>query len=181
MEKKSESNTRPYWSSYPSWNYSHSVSLWGPIEFVYNIQTGAQPLTLYNVLHTPGTSAHLISQGQIHRKGYTLSIIPDGIEVGATGVIAKFMSNNLCLITPLLRTKIPSSASTALNPHKVNMWHSRLGHLGKQNIVKLAGMSKGIDRSQPPPSGAPCDTLQVETHIYALFQAKADWIWYMAM
>ncbi len=49
------------------------------------------------------------------------------------------------------------------------MWHSRLGHLEKQNINKLAGMSEGIDLSQLPPSDA-CilcahGTLQVETHI----------------
>lgn len=51
------------------------------------------------------------------------------------------------------------------------MWHSRLGHLGKQNVVKLAGMSDGMNLSLPPPSDAciPCarGTLQVETHIDA--------------
>ena len=77
------------------------------------------------------------------------------------------------------------SAFTALNPHTVDMWHSRLGHLGKQNIVKLAGMSEGIDLSQPPPSDASAlcarGTLQVEIHIDVPLQAKADWIWYIAM
>ena len=49
------------------------------------------------------------------------------------------------------------------------MWLSRLGHLGKENVVKLTAMSESIDLSQPPPSNA-CilcarGTLQVETHI----------------
>ena len=143
----------------------------GTVELVCDTPTGAQPLTLYNVLHTPGTIAHLISQGQMHREGYTLTIVSGGIEIGANGVIAKFMSSNLYLITTLPRTTMSFSAFTALNPHTVDMWHSRLGHLGKQNIVKLAGMSEGIDLSQPPPSDAcaPCarGTLQVETHIDA--------------
>ncbi len=49
------------------------------------------------------------------------------------------------------------------------MWHSRLGHLGKQNVVKLASMSEGIDLSQLPLSDAfiHCarSPLQVEIHI----------------
>ena len=48
------------------------------------------------------------------------------------------------------------------------MWHLRLSHLGKQNVVKLAGMSDGIDLSLLPPSDAciPCTrgTLEVEPH-----------------
>ena len=54
----------------------------------------------------------------------------------------------------------------------MDMWHSRLGCLGKQNIVKLAGMAKVMDLSQPPPSDAcipcTCGTLQVESHTDAL-------------
>ncbi len=105
----------------------------------------------------------------MHREGYTLAIFLGGMEIGANGVIAKFMSSNLYLITTLLRSTLSFFAFIALNPHTVDMWHSRLGHLGKQNVVKLAGMSEGIDLSQPSPSDAciPCarGTLQVETHI----------------
>ena len=140
----------------------------GTVQLVCDTPTGGQPLTLYNVLHTPGTTAHLISQGQMHREGYTLTIVQEGIEIGSTGVIAKFMSSNLYLLTTFPQTKTSFSAFIAQNAHTMDMWHSRLGHLGKQNIVKLAGMAKGMDLSQPPPSDAciPCarGTLQVETH-----------------
>ena len=76
----------------------------GSIELVYDTPIGAQPLTLHNVLHTPRTGAHLISQSQMHREGYTLTIIPGRIEIETTRVIAKFMSSNLYLITTLPRT-----------------------------------------------------------------------------
>ncbi len=103
----------------------------------------------------------------MHREGCTLTIIPGGIEIGTTGVIAKFMSSNLYLITTLPWTT-PFSAYTALNLHTVDIWHPRLGHLEKQNVVKLVGMSDGMDLSLPPLSDTcipcTCGTLQVETH-----------------
>ncbi len=108
----------------------------GSIELVCDTPTGAQLFTLHNVLHTQGTSAHLISQGQMHRERYTLTITPSGIEIGTIRVIVKFMSSNLYPITTLSQTTSFFSAYTALNPHIVDMWHSRLGHLRKQNVGK---------------------------------------------
>ena len=75
------------------------------------------------------------------------------------------MFSNLYLITTLLQTTPSFSAYTALNLHTAYMWHSRLGHLGKQNVVKLAGMSDRMNLFLPPLSDAciPCarGTLQV--------------------
>ncbi len=55
-----------------------------------------------------------------------------------------------------------------MNFHIADIWHSRLGHLGKQNVVKLAGISDGMDLFLPPPSDAcipyACGTLQVGPH-----------------
>ncbi len=112
----------------------------------------------------------------MHREGYTLTIIPCGNEMGTNRVIAKFMSSNLYLITTLPQTTPPFSAYTALNPHTVHMWHSRLGHLGKQNVVKLVEMSDGMDLSLPAPSDAciPCarGPLQVEPHTDSLIPGQ---------
>ena len=119
----------------------------------------------------------------MHREGYTLTVIPCGIEIGTTGVIAKFMSSNLYLITTLPQTTPSFSAYSALNPHTVDMWHSRLGHLEKQNIFKLARMSDRIDLSLPPPSDVciPCarDTLKVEPHTDSLIpgQGRLDLVY----
>ncbi len=89
-----------------------AIGVWS-IELVYDTPTIAQPLTLHNVLHTPGTSAHLISQGQMYKEGYTLTIIPAGIGIGTTEFIAKFMSSNLYIITTLPKTTPYFSAYTA--------------------------------------------------------------------
>ncbi len=155
----------------------------GIVELVFDTLTGPQPLTLYNVLPTQKTSAHLISQGQMHREGYTLTVVSGGIEIGTNRVIAKFMSSNLYLIITLPQSTLSFSAFIALNYQTVDMWHSRLGHLGKRNVLKLAGMSEGINLSQTPPSDA-CirgahGTLQVETHIDPLFpgQSRLDLVY----
>lgn len=54
-----------------------------------------------------------------------------------------------------------------------DIYHSRLSHLGKQNIVELAGMLERIDPSQTPTLNVcdfcVCSNFQVETHIDASF------------
>lgn len=59
-------------------------------------------------------------------------------------------------------------ALTAISGEQVKIWHERLGHLGEQNIRRLATMSEGIDLSKTPPSDAciPCTvaSLQTEPH-----------------
>ena len=60
----------------------------------------------YNVLHTPGISAYLISQGQIYKKDYALTMNSRKIKIGTTRVIIKLMSSNLYLITTLFHTTL---------------------------------------------------------------------------
>lgn len=101
----------------------------GSIELVCNTPTGSQLLTLHNVLHTPGTSAHLISHGQRYKEGYALTINSGGIKLEITGVIAKLMSSNLYLITTFPHRTLYFSAYIGLNLHTVDIWYLRLGHL----------------------------------------------------
>lgn len=132
---------------------------------------GPQLLQLRNVLYIPEATVSLISQGQIHRQGHRLRITSNGIAVGTSGIIAKLTSNNLYLIhltEPSRPSLTPDLALTAINGETVKMWHARLGHLGEQNIRRLATMSEGIDLSKPPPLDAciPCTiaTLQSKPH-----------------
>ena len=49
-----------------------------------------------------------------------------------------------------------NSKSKPINEDTLKMWHARLGHLGRQNILKFAKVSKGIDLTAPPPR-EPCE------------------------
>ena len=59
---------------------------------------GPKTLQLRNVLYIPDANVSLISQGQIHRQGHRLHIIPDGISLGDSGIVARLVSNNLYLV-----------------------------------------------------------------------------------
>ena len=104
----------------------------------------------------------------MYKEDYALIINSGGIEIGTTRVITKLMFSNLYFITTLPYITLSFWAYATLNPYTVNMWYLRLGHLGKQNIVKLAGMSDGIDHTILPPSDTciSCirSTLQVEPY-----------------
>jgi len=39
-----------------------------------------------------------------------------------------------------------------VRPQTIQMWHQRLGHLNKRDIVRLQGGSKGIQIGNPPMS-----------------------------
>lgn len=127
-------------------------------------------MELRNVLYIPEATVSLISQGQIHRQGHHLKITSDGIAFGTSGIIAKLATNNLYLVylAKPARSSKTDLALTAINGETVKMWHERLGHLGEQNIRRLATMSEGIDLSKSPPNDAcvPCTvaSLQTEPH-----------------
>ncbi len=95
------------------------------------------------------------------------------------------MSSNLYLIINFFETTLFFSIFTALNLQTVDIWHSRLGNLEKQNIVKLVKMYEEISLFQPPSSdtcaSCTCHILPVKTHIDSLFSGQKDWIWYIAM
>ena len=55
-----------------------------------------------------------------------------------------------------------------MNEETLRMWHARHGHLGFQNLKKLAKMCVGMDLSVPPPNDScePCSVanMKVEAH-----------------
>jgi hypothetical protein len=50
----------------------------------------------------------------------------------------------------------PKSKSKPINEETLKMRHARLGHIGRQSILKLAKVSSGMDLTAPPPQ-EPCE------------------------
>lgn len=101
----------------------------------------------------PDAGVNLISQDQIHRERLLpLTIIDDGICIVNKGMFARLIGNNLYIVD----IAGPSGfAFLSINEETLKTWHSRLGHLGRQNIINLAkGMSNGIDLTKPLPYSA---------------------------
>ncbi len=115
----------------------------------------------------PEAGVNLISQEQIHRESlHQLSIVDDGICVGNKGMFARLIENNLYIMD----IAGPSDfAFPSINEDTLKTWHARLGHLGRQNIIRLPkGMANGIDLTKPLPYSAcvPCSigNIQAEAH-----------------
>lgn len=79
--------------------------------------------------------------------------VSEGIEIGNEKILARLVNNNL-YIPELADSVFPSTTLRAINEDTIQLWHSRLRHLGKPNVLWLAKMSKGIDLSKPLPSDA---------------------------
>lgn len=130
-------------------------------------QGNSRPFPLFNVLYVPEGGLNLISQGQLQREGCPMKIVPQGIEIGQFGIMARRQENNLYILD-LFNVPQSAVALAAVNSEALKMWHARLGHLGEQNVTKLASMSQGMDLTKPPPKDAcePCAIAQttVEPH-----------------
>ena len=101
----------------------------------------------------PEAGVNLISQEQIYRERFhQLSIIDDGICIGNKGMFARLIENNLYIMD----IAGPSGfAFPSINKDTLKTWHARLGHLGRQNIIRFAKrMANGIDLTKPLPHGA---------------------------
>ena len=124
-------------------------------------------LLLKKVLFMPGSGVNLMSQGQLQWEGWPLAIIKEEIEIEKHKVLARLINNNL-YIPDFVDSIFSPTVLAVINQDTLQLWHSRLGHLEKQNVFWLITMSKGINLSKSPPNDA-CilytkTAINVETH-----------------
>lgn len=55
-----------------------------------------------------------------------------------------------------------NSSPRKINNETLNLWHARMGHLGHQNVRKLATLSKGIDLTKKIVDKKPCDPCAIK-------------------
>lgn len=137
------------------------------------------PIIFTNANYVPDIPLNLISYGQLEGK-CPMKIIPGGFEIGNQGITALKHTNNLYMIkrwifpstNPNSAYTIPSSlhkpfpstpsiAFPSINEDTLNQWHTRLGHLGIQNVQKLANMSSGIDLTRPIQNTTLCESCAI--------------------
>ncbi len=114
----------------------------------------------------PTAVINLISKEQIHQESLQrLEITIQRIRI-CDNMLARLVGNNLYLMD------IPSPGQIALatiNKDTLKIWHFRLGHLGHQNIIRLANMYQLSDLSEPSPQNIciPCTeaNMRVKPHI----------------
>ncbi len=107
-------------------------------------------MCLKDVLYMPEADVNLSLQEQIHRERlHPLSIIDNEISIDNKGMFACLVENNLYILDI---AGLSGFAFPSINKETLGIWHLRLGHLGRQNIIKLAkGMANGIDLTKHLP------------------------------
>ncbi len=114
------------------------------------IDDEALQVDFLNVLHSPDLKYNLLSVGAIEEAGYSV--------LAKNGKMTVFDNeDNVALIWTQIETgylldipfdetyQVLSSYSPSQNHDFWTEWHRPLGHLNRQDVKKLAGMSLGID------------------------------------
>ncbi len=132
-----------------------------------NWDSGPEILCLKDVFYIPKADVNLSSQRKIHRERiHLLSIIDNEICIGNKGMFACLVENNLYI----LDIAGPSGfVFLSINKETLGTWHLQLGHLRRQNIIKLAKrMANGIDLTKHLPhcAGEPCSIGNLQAVAY---------------
>ena len=166
------------------------------IDIDCKVDGAKRTLTLEDVWFVPEAGFNLISEGQLKEQEFPLAFVPGGIEFGKQRFFFRRTKNRLYALdtwgeTPLalavINGEIPAydespaepnaddqeplaqpEAEAEIDDETLRMWHARHGHLGIQNLKKLAKMCVGMNLSIPPPVDAcePCSVanMKVEPH-----------------
>jgi hypothetical protein len=125
----------------------------GEIELKLYIQGQRHVLTLTRALYCPDLQCNLVSGSQLVNGGCKISLSRKGCQVlGPDGCIAAetFREAGLFLLHTWEDQLLGMVAySTSSNPAR-RRWHERLGHIGPENLQKLAAISPGLDLDHIP-------------------------------
>ena len=108
-----------------------------------------------NVLYVPDLAANLLSVNQLTAKGLNVTfakgncniISPNGEVLGKA-----YLDGKLYKLQAKQRTGNTAAAAITSSPARdAQLWHERFGHLGIQNLQRLAckGMVKGLPKAFP--------------------------------
>src|SRR5579859_7294256 len=106
-------------------------------------------LQLNDVIYAPSMSSNLFSLMAAYDRGYETRITPAyGLRIFHEDVL---ITNSVRVAGGLFRLKTPTDAfayaaqvTESTRELDINIWHRRMGHLGKDNVRKLAKMVDGM-------------------------------------
>ena len=120
----------------------------GSIEIIVMIGDSPCPVILEDVIYAPKMSSNLISTTTLMDRGYEISMRPgDGVTIlKDSKIIANTVREGKLyrLKTITYRANVARKAPT-VKAVDIETLHRRLGHLGEDDIRKLAKMSTGIE------------------------------------
>ena len=104
-------------------------------------------LQLHDVIYAPTMSSNLFSLNAAYDKGFETRMTPGyGVRIFHKDVL---VANTIRVAGGLFRLKTPAdtfayAAVQTVRDVDIDIWHRRMGHLGEDNIRKLAKMADGM-------------------------------------
>ncbi|KAI5728895.1 hypothetical protein M8J77_025006 [Diaphorina citri] len=124
---------------------------------LYSLQEGKKlEITINDVLYVPGLELNLLSVQKLEQLGFTI-IFHDGkavIKKGNSQIATAYLVNKLYKLT--LSVNSPKPESAMLSEESQELWHRRLGHIGKSGLQKLSTMVDGLTEQIPKSVCEPC-------------------------
>jgi hypothetical protein len=114
-------------------------------------------LRIRNVFHVPGLAVNLLSIPQLAASGVTITFTATGATLLRDGcVLAQAQNNGNRYI---LSTSNEAALACMEPPAPFDLWHQRLGHLGRKKVAGLNSSTIGlIEPIGIPAHVPPCDT-----------------------
>ena len=146
----------------------------GSIQLMRSIGNRKSTLTLDNVVYFPEAPMNLISINVLRKQGHKPQFTDTGISIahnsGQFSIHGTYNECGMLVLESLIANSTPSAIShtpdisialqacnTPSDP-AIRLIHERMGHLGEQNVKKLANIVDGIDTTKPQINDAcePC-------------------------
>lgn len=133
----------------------------GDLKLRCMVNNRPQVVKISGVLYTPGSTANLLSVDQFMNKGAVFQWTSSGMSFGYGTPDTTLTTGRCGGCFPLHLADRPSAALSKSPSHAVvslaaiserveRIWHARLGHIGTQNLRKLANQGTGINLKKVP-------------------------------
>src|ERR1700737_2329705 len=118
-------------------------------------------LQLKNVVHVPKMSVNLLSSTVLYDLGFEVSMKPgQGVNILRNGEIIANTVRAGESVFQLKTPKLQAKTARTVRAESLEVWHKRLGHLGKKNVLKLETMADGIKITKDSTLGV-CEDCQI--------------------
>jgi hypothetical protein len=136
---------------------------------------------LSNCLHAPNAMLNLLSISCMNAKGWDVNFKSNmtcelgykGHLLGAIPATGKLYAVDLDFIPnteALTDTRAPEFSAFVQAPRTLDLWHTRLGHLGRNTMTCLDKVAKGISFDSSSPLST-CESCIMAKHPHLLFHA----------
>jgi hypothetical protein len=120
----------------------------GTVRLTFITSAGMErEVRLEQVYHLPELSVNLLSANQIGQKGFYIDGLTHTLRNRLNGEeLCAFVetSSHMRILTAEAPVQAFAASTRKQEPQPIELWHRRLGHLGPENVLRIAAMTTGV-------------------------------------